>query len=47
MPQGVVGGDFDAFVDAVRGGAAYVNVHSDIFPAGELRGQLPNRGALQ
>ena len=47
LPQGIVAGDFDAFREAVLDGAAYVNVHSDLFPAGELRGQLPNRGALR
>ena len=33
-------GDFDALIRAVRGGAAYVNVHSSLFGPGEIRGHL-------
>ena len=33
-------GDFDALVRAIRGGAAYVNVHSSFFGPGEIRGHL-------
>lgn len=42
--QGLAGGDFDGLVDAIRAGATYVNVHSDSFGGGELRGQLRRRG---
>jgi hypothetical protein len=33
-------GDFDALIRAIRGGAAYVNVHSSLFGPGEIRGQI-------
>ncbi len=38
--QGVTAGQFDEFVTALRAGATYVNVHSAVFPAGEIRAQL-------
>jgi hypothetical protein len=38
--QGLAAGDFDALVDAIRHDAVYVNVHTAVFPAGEIRGQL-------
>ncbi|MGH8480780.1 MAG: CHRD domain-containing protein [Gammaproteobacteria bacterium] len=42
--QGVLAGDFAALVEAVRAGAIYANVHTDAFGAGELRGQVHDRG---
>jgi hypothetical protein len=39
-PQGVAAGEFDEFVDALRAEAAYVNVHTGAFGAGEIRGQV-------
>ncbi len=33
-------GDLDAVIDAIRAGAAYVNVHTTLSPGGEIRGQL-------
>jgi hypothetical protein len=39
-PQGVAAGEFDEFVEALRAEAAYVNVHTDAFSAGEIRGQV-------
>ena len=38
--QGISAGEFDELVAAIRAGAAYVNVHSTLFPVGEIRAQL-------
>lgn len=38
--QGLPAGGFDQLVAAIRAGATYVNVHTDAFPAGELRGRI-------
>jgi len=38
--QNVPAGDFDAVADAISSHAAYVNIHTTNFPAGEIRGQL-------
>jgi len=38
--QGLVAGDLAALERAIRAGIAYVNIHSDVFPGGEIRGQL-------
>jgi hypothetical protein len=38
--QGIAAGDFEAFLDAVRSGTGYVNVHTTSFPPGEIRGQV-------
>lgn len=38
--QGIAGGAFEEAVAAIREGVAYVNVHSNLFPGGEIRGQL-------
>jgi hypothetical protein len=38
--QGIVAGEFEELVDAIRAGTTYVNVHSSTFPPGEIRGQL-------
>jgi hypothetical protein len=43
-PQGFVGGTLEELLAAIRGGAAYVNVHSELFAPGEIRGHLPARG---
>jgi hypothetical protein len=38
--QGIAAGEFAEFVDAIRAGTTYANVHSSVYPAGEIRGQL-------
>jgi CHRD domain len=38
--QGLEAGEFDALVDAIRAGTTYANVHSTLFPPGEIRGQI-------
>jgi hypothetical protein len=38
--QGVAAGEFAEVLRAIRGGSVYVNVHSSLFPGGEIRGQL-------
>ena len=38
--QGFDAEDFDELVRAIRAGAAYVNVHTSLFPPGEIRGQI-------
>jgi hypothetical protein len=36
--------DLADVIDALRAGAGYVNVHTDLSPGGEIRGQLGGRG---
>lgn len=38
--QGIEPGELDEVIRAIRHGAVYANVHSDLFPGGEIRGQL-------
>jgi len=38
--QGIAAGEMGRVVQAIRDGAAYGNVHSTMFPKGEVRGQL-------
>ena len=38
--QGIEAGDFEGLVTAIRTGNAYVNVHTTVFPTGEIRGQI-------
>ncbi len=38
--QGLEAEEYDELVAAIRRGAAYVNVHSDKYPAGEIRAQI-------
>ena len=45
VPQGFPGGEagFDTLLAALERGAIYANVHTDRFPAGEIRGQVGRR----
>lgn len=43
--QNFPAGDLSALVTVLRSGAAYGNVHTDRFPAGELRGQIPGQAS--
>jgi hypothetical protein len=38
--QGIAAGEFAELIAAIRRGAVYVNVHSQLRPGGEIRGQL-------
>jgi hypothetical protein len=38
--QGIAAGDFAELVRAMRAGLTYVNVHTGLFPSGEIRGQI-------
>ncbi len=38
--QGITAGQFTELIAAIRAGATYVNVHSTLYPVGEIRAQL-------
>ena len=38
--QGIAAGEFAELVAAIRAGVVYVNIHTNVFPAGEIRRQL-------
>ena len=44
--QGIAPGEFDELVKALRAGVAYANVHTDLHPGGEIRGQLDDQGRI-
>lgn len=41
--QGIAAGEFEEALRAIRRGRTYVNVHTDKFPDGEIRGQIRGR----
>jgi hypothetical protein len=41
--QGIAAGEFAELIRGIRAGAAYANVHSSQFRAGEIRGQIEKR----
>jgi hypothetical protein len=43
VPQGITAGQFGELVRAMKAGATYVNVHSELYPTGEIRAQLERR----
>lgn len=45
--QGIAAGEFDEVIRAIRAGAAYVNVHSSIWPGGEIRSQINGNSGHQ
>jgi hypothetical protein len=38
--QGIAPGEFSELVKAIKAGVTYANVHSTLFPGGEIRGQI-------
>jgi hypothetical protein len=42
--QGIEPGEFGEFIDALRAGVTYANVHTANFGGGEIRAQLRDRG---
>ena len=42
--QGIAQGEFAEALRAMREGVAYANVHSTMWPGGEIRGQIKNEG---
>jgi hypothetical protein len=39
-PQQLARGDLEAVITAIRAGATYANVHTNLSPGGEIRGQI-------
>jgi hypothetical protein len=39
-PQGFAVGDLGSIVKAIQAGATYANMHTNVYPLGEIRGQL-------
>jgi hypothetical protein len=45
--QGIAPAEFADFLDALRAGALYANVHTATYGGGEIRGQVNEKGAKQ
>jgi hypothetical protein len=45
--QGIAAGEFQELIDALRAGVAYANVHSAVWPSGEIRGQINDSNQRQ
>ena len=45
--QGIAPGEFEEVVAAIRAGRTYANVHSTLFPPGEIRGHIHDDGHRQ
>jgi len=43
--QGIDTGELDELIAAMRAGATYVNVHSSLWPGGEVRSQIDGRNS--
>ena len=44
--QGIEAGALDELVAAIRDGKTYVNIHSSLWPAGEIRSQITHEGGV-
>jgi hypothetical protein len=42
--QGITAGEWDELINAIDAGKAYANIHSNIWPGGEIRAQLNETG---
>jgi hypothetical protein len=42
-PQQLTAGDLAEVIRAIRAGATYVNIHTDLSPGGEIRGQIEDK----
>ena len=42
--QGIAAGEWDELMNAIDAGKAYANIHSNIWPGGEIRAQLNETG---
>jgi len=38
--KGIAAGEFAELIRAMRNGATYANVHSELYPSGEVRGNI-------
>ncbi|HEU4770201.1 MAG TPA: CHRD domain-containing protein [Pyrinomonadaceae bacterium] len=45
--QGINTGEIDELIKAIRAGATYVNVHSTLWPGGEIRSQIDGNNGHQ